>query len=189
MYCHIFIYIYSFIFIYSLSVEKPILRVSWKANFFLPVIFPRYRQILEKAIHFTDTDQLESLKAFVEASMVLPKFSLYCGQKKLWIFCCEYYWRSTIWTLQGHSSTMLFLFSQWSMKMLALLFRGSCSPISAHTCQTYLMLQLRLCTTLLWRRFSQESFPLRNRWVFIVDDTICSLFTHLDFIVINIFSF
>lgn len=32
-------------------------------------IFCRYRQILDKAIQFTDADQLESLKAFVEASM------------------------------------------------------------------------------------------------------------------------
>lgn len=33
-------------------------------------IFCRYRQILDKAIQFTDADQLESLKAFVEASML-----------------------------------------------------------------------------------------------------------------------
>lgn len=33
------------------------------------VMFHRYRQILDKAIQFTDADQLESLKAFVEASM------------------------------------------------------------------------------------------------------------------------
>lgn len=33
-------------------------------------IFCRYRQILEKAIQFSDADQLESLKAFVEASML-----------------------------------------------------------------------------------------------------------------------
>lgn len=32
-------------------------------------MFQRYRQILDKAIQFTDVDQLESLKAFVEASM------------------------------------------------------------------------------------------------------------------------
>lgn len=36
------------------------------------VMFPRYRQILDKAIQFTDADQLESLKAFVEASMRCP---------------------------------------------------------------------------------------------------------------------
>lgn len=35
-------------------------------------IFCRYRQILDKAIQFTDADQLESLKAFVEASMMSP---------------------------------------------------------------------------------------------------------------------
>lgn len=35
-------------------------------------IFCRYRQILEKAIQFTDAEQLESLKAFVEASMLCP---------------------------------------------------------------------------------------------------------------------
>lgn len=28
----------------------------------------RYRQILEKALQFTDAEQLEALKAFVEAS-------------------------------------------------------------------------------------------------------------------------
>lgn len=33
-------------------------------------IYCRYRQILDKAIQFTDADQLESLKAFVEASML-----------------------------------------------------------------------------------------------------------------------
>lgn len=35
-------------------------------------MFHRYRQILDKAIQFTDVDQLESLKAFVEASMQCP---------------------------------------------------------------------------------------------------------------------
>lgn len=35
-------------------------------------MFYRYRQILDKAIQFTDADQLESLKAFVEASMQCP---------------------------------------------------------------------------------------------------------------------
>lgn len=30
--------------------------------------FDRYRQILEKALQFTDAEQLEALKAFVEAS-------------------------------------------------------------------------------------------------------------------------
>lgn len=38
--------------------------------FLMCKLFCRYRQILEKAIHFTDADQLESLKAFVEASML-----------------------------------------------------------------------------------------------------------------------
>ncbi|CAG05281.1 unnamed protein product [Tetraodon nigroviridis] len=32
----------------------------------------KYRQILDKAIQFTDVDQLESLKAFVEASTRCP---------------------------------------------------------------------------------------------------------------------
>lgn len=40
-------------------------------------IFCRYRQILDKAIQFTDADQLESLKAFVEASMLPPQFFLH----------------------------------------------------------------------------------------------------------------
>lgn len=38
-------------------------------------IYCRYRQILDKAIQFTDADQLESLKAFVEASMLSLYFN------------------------------------------------------------------------------------------------------------------
>uniref|UniRef100_A0A4W6CWB5 COP9 signalosome complex subunit 4 n=1 Tax=Lates calcarifer TaxID=8187 RepID=A0A4W6CWB5_LATCA len=46
----------------------------------------KYRQILEKAIHFTDADQLESLKAFVEA-MVNENVSLVISRQLLTDFC------------------------------------------------------------------------------------------------------
>lgn len=35
----------------------------------------RYRQILEKALQFTDAEQLEALKAFVEASKYTNKYT------------------------------------------------------------------------------------------------------------------
>uniref|UniRef100_A0A669B3D0 COP9 signalosome complex subunit 4 n=3 Tax=Pseudocrenilabrinae TaxID=318546 RepID=A0A669B3D0_ORENI len=46
----------------------------------------KYRQILEKAIQFTDADQLESLKAFVEA-MVNENVSLVISRQLLTDFC------------------------------------------------------------------------------------------------------
>lgn len=39
-----------------------------KIKTFFCVLCCRYRQILEKALQLTDTEQLEALKAFVEAS-------------------------------------------------------------------------------------------------------------------------
>uniref|UniRef100_A0A6Q2Y7U7 PSMD12/CSN4-like N-terminal domain-containing protein n=1 Tax=Esox lucius TaxID=8010 RepID=A0A6Q2Y7U7_ESOLU len=46
----------------------------------------KYRQILEKAIQFTDAEQLESLKAFVEA-MVNENVSLVISRQLLTDFC------------------------------------------------------------------------------------------------------
>uniref|UniRef100_A0A8C5D9B4 COP9 constitutive photomorphogenic homolog subunit 4 (Arabidopsis) n=1 Tax=Gouania willdenowi TaxID=441366 RepID=A0A8C5D9B4_GOUWI len=46
----------------------------------------KYRQILEKAVQFTDADQLESLKAFVEA-MVNENVSLVISRQLLTDFC------------------------------------------------------------------------------------------------------
>lgn len=54
-----------------LSLLPPFITISI-FSVFLCVMFHRYRQILDKAIQFTDADQLESLKAFVEASMQCP---------------------------------------------------------------------------------------------------------------------
>lgn len=56
----------------TFSASALLMPIGWESDMVSNVcqIFCRYRQILEKAVNFTDADQLESLKAFVEASML-----------------------------------------------------------------------------------------------------------------------
>lgn len=112
----------------------------------------RYRQILEKAVQFTDADQLESLKAFVEASM-LHSFTSSTIHHHLSIVLSTSY---------RHISNY-FHFSQWLMKTSVLSSRGNFSLISAHICRTFPTPRPKQCITSPWKRFSRGSFHSRSR--------------------------
>lgn len=127
--------------------------------------FDRYRQILEKALQFTDAEQLEALKAFVEASKYT---NIQYASLTILIELNQLNMRTftflSLHCLNWRASLFLTL-AQWSMRTSAWSYPDSCWQIFARTFQTYQTALRKPSVTSRWRRSSPESSHLKNRYV------------------------